>query len=346
MPSTLPEKGSAGRLTPAFLHTRKRSLARTWAVLVLFAWLVGCSNPHAGQISAQPVAGALRSDNLQAAASNGKLLVAASGSGGGALLTSSDAGQTWQRRDLAGPASIIDIAACPNGTFHALDFYRKVWSAGVDGLAWTANALPADFTPLAVACRTDGQVWVVGSQTTIVSSADGGKTWRSSSLKEDAMLRTVQFFDAMNGVVLGEFGLVLTTADGGVSWAKTGHIGDDFYPYAAHFDDALHGWVSGLAATVMHTGDGGKSWSRDTNNSGASLYALLRRDGRLYGFGDGGRVAVLDGDTWSALPTSVAGAPWLVAGIDAGTAGVLVAGPAGLLKTLPLSALVASGAAR
>lgn len=305
-------------------------------VSLFFAFCTGCTQPQA-IAAGVATSGISRADNFQAVASNGHVLVAANGAD--TMLLSTDSGVTWTRNDLAaGAVSIIDIATCPNGSFQALDFYHKVWSGSADGRTWLANTLPTEFTPLALTCRADGQLWVVGSETTMASSADEGKTWQVQSLKEDAMLRTVQFLDSAQGVAIGEFGIVVFTSDGGRSWQRRSSLGKDFYPYAAHFDDPRNGWVSGIAGTIMHTNDGGLTWTRQGNASGASFYSLIKYEGHIFAFGDGGRIARLDGQDWIALRESVLGAPYLMSAVDLGTKGVLVAGPAGVLKSVSILA--------
>jgi len=59
-----------------------------------------------------------------------------------------DRGATWQRTELGANVSIIDLAACPDGSLLALDFNRRVWSAGPDARAWKAHPLALPRTPL------------------------------------------------------------------------------------------------------------------------------------------------------------------------------------------------------
>lgn len=321
----------------ASLHSHyARPIIGLHLILVLLCALFGgCTQPQAMVISVA-TSGIARSDNFQAAASNGQVLIAANGAN--TMLVSTDSGVSWARNEFgAGTVSIIDIAVCPNGSFQALDFYHKVWSGSADGRTWIANSLPAEFTPLALTCRADGQLWVVGSETTMASSADEGKTWQVQSLKEDAMLRTVQFLDPKQGIATGEFGVVAVTSDGGRSWQRRSGLGKDFYPYAAHFDDPRNGWVSGIAGAILHTNDGGLNWTQQGNATGASFYALIKHAGRLFAVGDGGRISKLEGQDWMALGERASNAPYLLSAVDMGTRGVLVAGPAGVLQMVAIS---------
>lgn len=280
-----------------------------------------------------------RYDNFQAAASNGKQLVSAGG--GGVLVTSSDGGTHWTRVQLPAPSSIVGMSACANGSFAALDFYRKVWVGDAKGANWQPRAIDEHFNPVAIECDTQSRLWVVGSFSTILSSSDQGQTWNAQPPGDDAILTTVQFLDAQHGFIGGEFGTLLVTSDSGATWTKQPGLPEDFYPYALHFADTQRGWVSGLAGAIMHTQDGGQTWVRQANDSGAAMYALLDVGDRLLGVGADGRVLTLAGEKWSPVQQAPRFPSYLAAGAPLEAQSVLVAGAAGALSVLKLATQVA-----
>lgn len=299
--------------------------------------LSGCSGSTAvSAIQDDAAKSVRRSDAFQSAASRGALLVA--GSNAGVIVVSADTGKTWQRHELAQPSSIIALTACANGTFAALDFYQKVWIGDAAGKQWIPHAITSPITPLGITCDGRGQLWVVGSNTTILFSADLGVTWKSFTLNEDAILRTVQFVDDQHGVISGEFGLILTTQDGGVSWQKQPKIPNDFYPYAAYFIDMQNGWLAGLAGTMLHTSDGGKNWIAQENKSGVAVYTLLSQGSELYGLGDGSRVMVLRDGRWLAHDKSPAAPAFISAGSLVNAETLFAVGAGGELTILDLAA--------
>lgn len=200
-----------------------------------------------------------RYDTFQALASHGSRVVA--GAAGGVILTSTDGGAHWARHALAQPSSVLAVAACPDGSFAALDFYKKVWVLAAGGGEWAMRQLPTRSDLLALTCDPRNRLWAVGARTSILSSADKGGSWQVRDLGDDAILTTVQFVDEKRAVITGEFGAVLTSADGGASWQPQPKIEGDFYPYAALFTDAANGWVSGLAGVIKRTRDGGRTWA-------------------------------------------------------------------------------------
>ena len=280
-----------------------------------------------------------RYDTFQALASHGSRVVA--GAAGGVILTSTDGGAHWARHALAQPSSVLAVAACPDGSFAALDFYKKVWVLAAGGGEWAMRQLPTRSDLLALTCDPRNRLWAVGARTSILSSADKGGSWQVRDLGDDAILTTVQFVDEKRAVITGEFGAVLTSADGGASWQPQPKIEGDFYPYAALFTDAANGWVSGLAGVIKRTRDGGRTRATQANPSGVPMYALLRVADELYGLGAGGRMVRLQGEQWQAFEHGQAIPAYLAAGVALDARSMLVAGAAGALNVIHLPTQVA-----
>ena len=63
--------------------------------------------------------------------------------------------------------------------------------------------------------------WIVGSNSTILHTTDGGMTWNRQPrqpLPFDIVLKKVRFIDPQTGWVVGDDGMVLKTTDGGQTW--------------------------------------------------------------------------------------------------------------------------------
>lgn len=298
--------------------------------------LAGCTKgPDMTDVKASRTKPIFHFDLFQAVASNGKTIVATGA--GGALVTSSDQGGNWKRQHLPGPASIIGMTHCPDGTYAAVDFYKKAWLGDAAGTQWKSVALDKGVNPLAVTCDPSGNIWIVGSNLSIQSSSDKGATWKLAQLGGDAQLTTVQFVDAQFGVAMGEFGTVATTSDGGKSWKKSNLPQKDYYPYAVVFTDKNNGWVSGLAGVNMHTTDGGKTWKSQTNAAGVPLYALARMGNQIYGAGAGGVVAVLKGDQWERVEYEKPAPAFLTSITSVEDKSLVIAGAAGVVQPLKTS---------
>ena len=317
-------------------RTRNLAAGMSLALSIALGLLGGCDQhghaPDSGASLPDQHTAALRIDQFQAAASNDKVVLAV---GGPVVMVSKAGAAAGTRTVLPGTVALIDVAHCPDQSFVALDFYRSLWVANADGMGWTAHPIEGNWRPLALTCDTENRVWVVGSGTTIAVSADHGVSWQQRDFKEDAMFNTVQFVDAGNGFITGEFGSVYRTADGGATWTALPKIPNDFYSYAALFVSPKEGYVTGLAGATLRTRDGGDSWDKLENPGGLTQFGLARQGTAVYSVGMGGSLQRLDGDRWTALDYGPALPAYLRAIAPIGPDRLLIAGAGGVLKMVP-----------
>ena len=247
---------------------------------------------------------------------------------GGALLHSTDAGLTWERRQIA-PASV---------GFAVLQFPDAQHGFAIGGNASGDVLGPAAY-------RTD----------------DGGATWTDITPAGSGMASDLSFADAQHGW-LGQWGgnpffptgSLLVTSDGGTSW-QTLTISSGVVPTQVALVDALHGYVGDIKGRVWSTTDGGAHWRRsDLGRAGMySSVGALRFTDAQHGWtviqemkGDSSLSRLLatadGGATWqqrrsltgSMSDVYVAGSRLYVTGtVDLGTAFVDTSDDAGLTWT-------------
>lgn len=304
------------------------------ACAALLASVSGCSGQaDFAAVQAERAKPIQRSDIMQAIATHGAHVAA--GTQSGAVLVSNDAGKSWARHALDKPflSSVIDMAACPDGSFLALDFYGRVWASDTVGQKWTAHKLKKPQTGLTISCDKAGAWWVAGTYATIAKSADQGKTWQVTDMQQDAQITALRWINEKRGIAVGEFGLVLRTDDGGATWQPMQPIAPDFYAYDVLFTDEDTGWISGVAGQMHQTKDGGKTWQLKDNKAGSALYRLFLHQGVPYAVGARGTVARLEGETWqavdypNAIPVFLGGG----ASVEGGDT-LMIGGPGGLLR--------------
>jgi len=309
--------------------------------------LSGCEAPlDLSGVAAEKAKPTHRSDLFQAIARFGDQVVVVGGMG--TVVQSADGGKQWHSTTLDGKPYLVDVTACPGGGFYAIDKTDGLWSLESDG-RWKHQALPEGTEPQALACNSDGVLWVVGGFSTIVHSNDAGGTWESWSLEDDLYLTTIQFPDKEHGFATGEFGTVLVTQDGGATWERGTDLPDSFYPQGAYFSDALTGWVVGLSGTIWKTSDAAQTWENIPSSSTTPLYGIRGAGDTLVAVGDNTTIMVsrrADG-TWAPLGQTKKSRTYLrgVAGLDRNH--FVVAGGGGSLfsVTIPDKAPLASAAA-
>jgi photosystem II stability/assembly factor-like uncharacterized protein len=176
-------------------------------------------------------------------------------------------------------------------------------------------------------------VWASGTEGTVVSTTDGGRSWRVARVAgaAGADLRSIHAFDAEVAVVAtaGQPARILRTADGGATWDLVHEVAD-----AAAFLDSLRfadrqlGYAFGDplgdgAHFVLRSEDGGRSFARLARTPAAlpgeagfaASGSCIDARGGLLRIGTGGGAARLlrgidAGEAWEAVPVPILqGAP-------------------------------------
>ena len=246
--------------------------------------LAGCEAPlDLSGVEAQLAKPVQRSDLFQAAARHQGTVIVVGAMG--VVVHSADDGGSWQRSVLPGKPFLVDVASCPDGSFHAAEKSDGLWTLQPGG-DWTRQDLPEMTEPQAMTCDMANTLWVAGGFSSIYHSADAGASWETWSLDEDLFLTTIQFVDALHGFATGEFGTVLASSDGGMSWERASDLPDSFYPQGAYFASPSDGWAVGLDGIVWKTSTGGETWQLLPSGINTPLYGVAGLGSSLVAVGD------------------------------------------------------------
>tara|TARA_R110002110_G_scaffold105212_1_gene264716 strand:- start:7395 stop:8342 length:948 start_codon:yes stop_codon:yes gene_type:complete len=293
----------------------------------------GCEAPlNMEQVVAEQANPVRRFDMFQAAAQGAGLIVVVSSMG--SAVVSDDNGNTWNRSELPGRPSLIDVTACSDGSLFALDTQRRIWQLMDEGTGWESSAIDTTENTLSIHCAPDDTLWVSASFSTLYSRAANEEGWREFSLYEDLQFTAVRFVDASTGFAVGEFGTVLVTTDGGASWDAAEPVPNEFYPMAADFMDESTGWVGGLDGVIWQTRDGAQSWERQSTPTSTPVYNISAGSNHILAAGGSAKLVKLIDGQWE----NVAGAPEVftyirgLLSLDNGA--LLVAGGGGTLEII------------
>lgn len=259
----------------------------------------------------------------------------------GVIISAVSGSNEWQRLQVEGKPTFIDITSCTQGLLAALTMGGEVWTSTDQAQTWNSHPIATAEVPQAITCDTKGTIWVVGSFSTIFSSSDFGETWRNHSFKEDMILSTIQFLDEDNGVITGEFGTLLITKDGGENWDFSRPIPKEFFPLASLFIDDQHGWVVGLNGIVYRTQDGGTNWQQEETGTDAPLYGISLVNDTVIVVGDYGSIIHkniednLDG-SWKKLETPLKSRLFFRVVHPLENNKVIIAGAAGSLEIIEI----------
>jgi len=155
----------------------------------------------------------------------------------GAILLTSDAGDTWEAADVPQRTRAIS-------SMSFLDEQRG-WALANDGVLRTDDS---------------GRTWTGAGAVGLAGSEDPAST--SISIVSG---RAMQFVDAANGWVAGMHASLSRTTDGGVTWESLTlplAAGERPSFWDVHFVDREHGWVVGEEGVVLATENAGVTWTR------------------------------------------------------------------------------------
>jgi photosystem II stability/assembly factor-like uncharacterized protein len=152
------------------------------------------------------------------------------------------------------------------------------------------------------------EVWIVGSNRTILRSKDGGQTWSKQAapawywLSPVGNLHSVTVPLATSAWAVGDSGIILHTTDGGVRWSAR-RVGAPVVQ-KVDFITSKMGWAVGWGlqeAVCAFTKDGGGSWTQQVVKTRHNLYGVSFVDS-VFGW--------LCGDHGTILHTEDGGATW------------------------------------
>jgi photosystem II stability/assembly factor-like uncharacterized protein len=198
------------------------------------------------------------------------------GGKGAILYRTADGGEHWELLAPNTTKHIFDLTFVSPSQGVAVGDWGLLMHTEDGGRTWTLARIPEDFvlSPMAedIGLEPEDTIlyatsfpdarhgWAVGEFGTILTTADGGRSWRQQSASVDTTLFGTYFRDPSEGWAVGLDAVVLHTTDGGRSWSQI--------PVAvrerALYDVAVsgpHGWILGDSGTLLRSADGGRSWA-------------------------------------------------------------------------------------
>ncbi|GAC1446461.1 MAG: YCF48-related protein [Pyrinomonadaceae bacterium] len=159
----------------------------------------------------------------------------------GALFATDDGGATWKRQILPTRYLILGGAFSDSQTGALVGANQTALFTEDGGAHWRAGSLRVSVDKAiattqelkkataeqnighqprlnAVSFADARNGWAVGANGTIVTTADGGRTWRAQKSGVDADLLDVKFVDLREGWAVGKDGTILHTTDSGTDW--------------------------------------------------------------------------------------------------------------------------------
>jgi photosystem II stability/assembly factor-like uncharacterized protein len=160
--------------------------------------------------------------------------------------------------------------------------------------------------------RAGNALVAVGERGHILTSTDGGASWKQSDVPTRSMLTAVHFHDSNLGWAVGHDAVILRTGNGGTTWERLHWAPEEETPFLdVLFLDARRGFAIGAYGLIYETEDGGTTWNehRVSDEDFHLNQIATGPEGRLYIAAESGHVFRSDdeGQTWTALDTGYEG---------------------------------------
>jgi photosystem II stability/assembly factor-like uncharacterized protein len=228
-------------------------------------------------------------------------------SGMGAILKTSDGGESWLFDDSFVLEKVNSIsfsnskrifAACNVGTIIYNNEYLG-WAAALGGQTQGMES---------ISFINDLEGWVAAkyykvldNHCLIYTTKDGGNTWFPKYDFEWVVPTKLLFKNGKQGWMTNLSEDILLTTDGGDEWLNINTGINDFLNDII-FVSETDGWAAGDNGTVIRSTDGGFSWSRQVTNTTSSLKSICFVNIKCgYAVGEGGVILnTFDcGDSWA-----------------------------------------------
>ncbi|WP_152224286.1 YCF48-related protein [Pseudomonas sp. SCB32] len=204
----------------------------------------------------------------------------------GALLSSTDAGNNWQREELPGRANLQAIAVSPSGRQVVVGNQGRLWTRnGHD--SWQARQLPVSELAgkLLSVQYIDGHFWAVGEMGALFRSDAEGQHWEALGGSEDVTFNSIRAGADGDLWITAEFGRLLRSRDHGASWS-TVQLGSESLR-ALSFSGST-GVAVGNRGEVYLSRDGGDSWQAVPHFTTEHLFDVAMHGGEWLVTGDRG----------------------------------------------------------
>lgn len=147
--------------------------------------------------------------------------------GAGAILSTSNAGRTWEKLSSGADQDLLDITADSAGAMFVVGNRATLLTSPDGGHSWTRLSVPTTVDLTGVASLPSGMLLVLGRDR-LLTSLDSGATWTTHGPYKWDTLSRLAFVDDSLGFLTS--GLLFRTTDGGntltfLPLSETEHVG-------------------------------------------------------------------------------------------------------------------------
>ena len=173
-----------------------------------------------------------------------------------------------------------------------------------EGRTWTQSVVPTRAMLTGVSFPDAQHGWAAGHDGVIVSTTDGGQTWRRQDKGDDleTIYLDVLFLDAQRGFAVGAYGKFIRTQDGGKTWTPSAPAEHDIHYNRLTASAGGLLFLAGESGSLLISSDAGLSWHPSAVPYDGSLFGYVSVDENI---------GVVHGLRGHIFATSDRGASWV-----------------------------------
>lgn len=228
----------------------------------------------------------------------------------GAIRNTVDGGSTWTTQTSDATEALYAVTSTSD---------LAAWAAGENGMIvhtsdgganWVTQPMEMYGAFYDIFFIDESNGWATGYDTVlyrpvIVHTTDGGATWRwqDSGIPASMLTFGIDFANATDGNVVGEYGMIYRTTDGGAHWGlvSTGVTGEHLRGVALADDGT--GWIVGDNGTMLYSADTGRTWEATISPTDADWKRVRSVNGpTVWAVGEQGNIVSSFDPAWATTP--------------------------------------------
>lgn len=204
----------------------------------------------------------------------------------GAMLSTTDAGDSWNRQELPGRANLQSVAVSDNGRLVVIGNQGRIWTR-VDAQDWQEHVLPVSeyAGKLLSVAFISGHFWVAGEMGALFRGNADASEWQALGTGDDVTFNSIRAGADGDLWIAAEFGQLLRSTDLGQNWS-TQELGSESLRAIAF--QGSTGMAVGNRGEAYLTQDAGDSWQPIKRFTSEHLFDVVVHDGQWIVTGDRG----------------------------------------------------------
>lgn len=226
----------------------------------------------------------------------------------GTIITSTNAGFTWNANNYDRKINFSDIYNSPDGSSIIVGDSSSIFYG--QNFIDTLQQIPfqSGYTFFRVRFFDEDTGFITGNKGMILKTVNGGINWYKVVTNTSNLIFDLSFIDSKRGFAVGWDGMILKTTNGGESWNRTDNHSIDNYFKSVDFTKNGYGLIVGGDGTILRSTNYGENWEETKiTDIGGLQRVLFISDSHAVLIGNKGTIMISKnkGETWNLVDSQI-----------------------------------------